>query len=75
MLEGLAPVVKVHPCGGRTVTDKLDEADQKIFTEAIADYDTWSAHALMVALKRRGITLGDKAIRKHRERVCSCSTT
>ena len=75
MLEGLAPVVKVSPCGVRTVTDKLDKADQKILAEAIADYDTWSAHALMVALKRKGITLGDKAIRKHRERVCSCSTT
>ena len=74
MLEGLAPIVRTSPCGFRTVMAKLDEADQKILAEAVADYDTWSAHALMTALKRKGITLGDKSIKKHREKVCSCST-
>jgi len=73
MLEGLKPEVKVHPCGVRTTLDKLEEADQKILLEAVADSDTWTANALMVALKRRGVTLGDKTIRKHREGVCSCS--
>lgn len=74
MLEDLKPLVKTYPCGVRTTMDKLDKADQKILTEAIADYDTWSAHSLMTALKRKGITLGDKSIKKHREKVCSCST-
>ena len=74
MLEGLAPTVKVSPCAVRVVMGKLDEEDQQILTKAIADQDSWTAHALMVALKRRGVTLGDKSIRKHREAVCSCST-
>jgi hypothetical protein len=73
MLEGLAPEVKIPPCGVRTAVDKLEPADQKILLEAVADYETWTANALMAALKRRGVTVGDKAIRKHREGVCSCS--
>jgi len=75
MLEGLEPVARIAPCAVRDTLDKLDEADKKILLEAVADTDTWTANGLMTALKRRGVTMGDKAIRKHREGVCSCSKT
>lgn len=73
LLDDLTPPgTRSYPCRVRTIIESLDEADAKIFTDAVADM-RWSGNALAKAMSDRGIELGVSAIQKHRAKGCSCS--
>jgi hypothetical protein len=46
MLEDLTPPPKIAPCMIRTVMRNLDESDQTILKNALADRDAWSNRGL-----------------------------
>lgn len=71
MLENLEPPVKLLSCKVRTISETLSIEDRKVLSEAVAD-DKWTAYTLSAALAQRGISLGDKSIRKHQQNQCSC---
>jgi len=75
VLEGMEPGKRTYECRVRTVREKLDDKDKKIFDEALADEQKWTAYGLSQALTKRGVKIFDKPIRKHREGTCTCSTT
>lgn len=75
MLEGLAPAKRTYDCRIALIRKDLSDSDRKIFDEALADTETWSAYSLSVALTNRGIKIQDKPIRKHRSGLCQCSKT
>jgi hypothetical protein len=74
MLEGLTPPVKINPCMIRTVLGQLDETDQIILKQALADQEAWSHRALAAALQARGLPLGDKILRQRRNEPCNNCT-
>jgi hypothetical protein len=71
MLENLEPQVKPLSCKVRTISESLKTEDRKILLDAIHD-PKWTPYTLSGALAKRGITLGDKTIRKHQINQCSC---
>lgn len=75
MLEGLTPNRRTYDCAVAREMDKLDDSDKQILQDALDNPRDWSPYSLMTALKKRGVTMGDKSIRKHRDGVCSCSKT
>ena len=72
MLEDLKPPEYVTPCAIRTMLEKLDEADQRILLDALANSEAWGNSALAKALTDRGLRISEKPIRKHRNKLCSC---
>jgi hypothetical protein len=72
MLEDLTPPEYITPCAVRTLLQKLDESDQKILQDALANQQAWGNSALAKALTDRGLRISEKPIRKHRGRYCSC---
>ena len=72
MLEDLKPPEYVTPCAIRTMLEKLDEADQRILLDALANPEAWGNSALAKALTDRGLRISEKPIRKHRNKLCSC---
>jgi len=72
VLEGLEPNKRVYTCGVQTLKDKLDDEDIKILDQALEDVKVWTPYGLEQALKKRGLTLNEKAIRRHREKGCHC---
>ena len=73
MLEGLEPNKRVYTCAVQVLFEKLDDGDKKILSNAMEDARTWTPYGLEQALKKRGLTLNEKAIRKHRDKACHCS--
>lgn len=73
MLEDLKPPKRTYPCRVRTIAKQLEDKDVEHFLTAINDKEAWTAWALHLALKSKGIQVTDKAIRRHRDRDCSCS--
>ena len=55
----------------RTVMGTLDEGDQTILKQALANRDAWSNAALANALTAKGLPLGEKIIRERRNKPCS----
>jgi hypothetical protein len=74
MLEDLTPPVKVRPCMIRTILERLDETDQTILRDALADRERWSNRALSAALTDKGLPLGEKILRERRSRPCDDCT-
>jgi len=72
MLENLKPKQRIYPCRVRSLLTELPEDDAKIFSNALNDSTLWAAWGLHQALKKRGITVTDKAIKRHRDNDCSC---
>jgi repressor of nif and glnA expression len=72
MLEGMTPPEYVTPCAIRTLLGKLDESDEKILLDALANQQAWGHSALAKALTDRGLRISEKPIRKHRNKLCSC---
>lgn len=74
MLEGLQPHKKVRPCKVREVLSGLDKKDQDILTAALQSSD-WHSKALSRELIRRGVSISDNPISRHRRGECSCLRT
>jgi len=72
MLENLAFEKKLGNCKVRTLLETLDKKDGELLKGYIADEVNWSAYTLAVALSKRGVSLDDKVISKHRSKLCSC---
>ena len=70
MLEDLTPPPKIAPCMIRTVMRNLDESDQTILRNALADRDAWSNRALAKALTDKGLPIGGRLIRGRRNKPC-----
>lgn len=72
MLEDLKPNKRSYPCKVRTIKDGLELEDRIRLESAMRD-KSFAAWALHTALKDKGIYIGDKTIRRHRDGDCSCS--
>ncbi len=72
-LEGLAPIKKPKPCRVRTLISEMSKEDAKILSEAVEDTKKWTPYTLHFALAARDIHLTEDAIRRHTNKVCSCS--
>lgn len=75
MLENLDAQARIRPCKIRSILEMLDDADQKILRGALADRNKWTHHALWVALKETGLSLGYGSLFRHREKLCSCEVS
>lgn len=73
MLEGLTPHTnRAYRCKVADFKNSLEANDYEILLQALADTETWSANALMKALRSRGVILTDGVIHKHRNKQCRC---
>ena len=75
MLEDLVPPPSSRSCRVGQILSELDEKDQAILQDALADSMRWSSHALMNALKSRGLPISIHPILNHRRGLCRCSKT
>lgn len=73
MLEGLTPPERVRACRVSSEADKLNDKDREIFFSAVNDNNLWPAKTLSDQLGKRGISISDLSITRHRRQVCSCS--
>lgn len=73
MLEGMTPPkIKSVYCKIDQIAETLNEEDRAIFFEAIDDRDKWGARTLSNELRRRGVSVADTTITKHRDGGCAC---
>jgi hypothetical protein len=61
-------------CKVMRTAQQLDDEDRKIFLDAIADEEQWSAYALDIELRKRGIVCTNDTIMMHRRGVCRCQS-
>ena len=59
-------------CKVMRTAQHLDNEDRKVFLDAVADEETWSAHALDIELRKRGILCSNDTIMMHRKGACKC---
>lgn len=59
-------------CKVARIAQHLDKADRKTYFNAIDDTETWSAYALEIELKQRGIYVSNDMINLHRKGACRC---
>jgi len=69
MLEDLTPPVKQPVCRIREIMISLDESDQVILRDALANRELWSLKALSRALTDRGLEIGEKGLAR-RDKPC-----
>ena len=62
MLEGLTPPVEDALCKMGRISSDLSPEDNQILTDALA-----------MALRGRGLDVGDTVLRKHRKKECACA--
>jgi hypothetical protein len=71
LLDDLTPPVKIWPCQVQKVAESLDPKDAEILLAAVVNPE-WKYQALEMALRDKGISLGQTGIKRHRLRTCSC---
>jgi len=72
LLEDLQPAKYSPVCKVRALAETLEESDRKILMDAVNDTENWGAIALRNALQKRGVTMSDKPIQRHRDGRCDC---
>ena len=73
MLEGMKPSKrKRHVCKIATSIEELGVIDGEILAAAIADTVKWPANTLATELRKRGVSLSDMTIMRHRKKTCAC---
>ena len=73
MLDGMKPPrTKAIYCKIDDLSQSLDDNDRAIFFAAIDDHDGWGARTLSTELRKRGLSVADTTITRHRQRVCAC---
>jgi hypothetical protein len=72
MLNLKASNIAGEKCKVMRTAQQLDDEDRKIFLDAINDSINWSAYALDVELRKRGIVCTNDTIMMHRRGVCRC---
>ena len=68
----IKPSQSEEGCKVARIAHHLDDEDRKIYLKAIEDRETWSAYALEIALKQRGIFVSNDMIGLHRKGACRC---
>ena len=71
MFEGMTPPKDGSKCKVGQMAAKLSDEDQQILNEALSDV-RWSTLGLTKELNARGFIIGDTALRRHRDKVCTC---
>ena len=71
MLEDLSIPVKMTSCRVRSVASELSNKDAEILESAVMNPD-WPFKTLETELRRKGLVVSEKIIKKHREKLCSC---
>jgi hypothetical protein len=74
MLLNLKSSTVEDGCKVSRTAQRLDDEDRKIFLDAIADEQNWSAYALDIELRKRGIVCTNDTIMMHRRGVCRCQS-
>lgn len=73
MLEGMKPAKsKRDVCKVATTIEELDATDSEILVAAISDANTWPAATLASELRKRGLSISDMTILRHRKKTCVC---
>ena len=73
MLEGLTPPKsRAVYCRVDDLAKGMTDDDRKIFLDAVDDGATWSANSLSGELRKRGVSIADTTITKHRTKTCAC---
>lgn len=73
MLEDLVPPKnKAIYCKINQILSELDDKDKVILNGALANIEAWSANSLSAELRKRGISVADTTITKHRTKTCAC---
>lgn len=73
MLEGMErPKLRFQYCKIQTIAAGLSDTDAKILLEAVENVALWPANTLSRELSKRGISIADVTIAKHRQRACVC---
>jgi hypothetical protein len=68
----IKPSHTAEGCKVARIAQHLDKADRDTYLSAIDDTETWSAYALEIALKQRGIFVSNDMIGLHRKGACRC---
>jgi len=68
----IKPSHTAEGCKVARIAQHLDKADRKTYLDAVADTETWSAYALEIELKARGIFVSNDMIHLHRKGACRC---
>ena len=71
MLEDMKPTKRVYICKVLSIANSLSDTDRDILLAA-ADDVAWGCKTLEKELGKRGITLADTTIAKHRNKLCTC---
>jgi hypothetical protein len=71
MLEDLTPPARIYGCKVRTVAEGLEPKDKEILIAAVNNPD-WNFKTLSNELAKRGLTIVDTGIAKHRRKQCAC---
>jgi len=71
MLENLVIPAKKLPCRAATVASSLGDKDGKILMDAVMNPE-WPISTLETSLRKLGVSLSDKSIKRHRTKACSC---
>jgi hypothetical protein len=73
LLDDLTPTRRQFSCRVREAAEDLDTADSERLYEAVGNIQAWTAKGLARELTKRGITISDHSINRHRSGECSCS--
>jgi hypothetical protein len=68
----IKPSTTSDKCKVGRIAEHLDDEDSKTYLDAINDTINWSAYALEIALKQRGIFVSNDMIGLHRKGACRC---
>lgn len=68
MVKGLSKT----RCKVMEMADSFDSNDQRIFLNAVADVESWSAKRLERELRLRGLLISNDTILAHRAGICCC---
>ena len=71
MLENLEPPTKKTYCGVRNLFETLEPKDVASLKKALENPD-WTNKGLARELKRRGVSISETPISRHRRGECSC---
>ena len=71
MLEDLTPPARIYGCKVRTVAEGLEPKDKEILIAAVNNSD-WNFKTLSNELAKRGISIVDTGIARHRRKQCAC---
>lgn len=73
MLENMTPPKsKALSCKIDLLAKEMTDADREIFLNAVADADLWAANTLSRELAKRGVSVADVTIARHRQQLCNC---